>query len=778
MRLIPKPCFFRVNLLMFLTLMLSMGGGDPFTYAYEEDALESLLGGRGYLLEAEQFDQWGGWKNDCQFMDQMGSPFLLAHGLGHPVEDAATSVKIAPGKYRVWVRTRDWVATWGAPGAPGRFQLLIDDRPLETTFGTEGAAWHWQDGGVVTVEEKQGPTRLALRDLTGFAGRCDAVLLCENGEFRPPDDGEPLAKLRRMSGSVSPEPREGGDYDLVVVGGGIAGTCAAISGARHGLRVALIQDRPMLGGNNSSEVRVWLQGARNLPPFPHIGDIVAELEQEQSAHYGPSNTASIYEDGKKIALVRMEENLDLFLNHRANDLIMADSREKRIEAVIAQHTRTGERVRFCGTYFADCTGDGCLAPLAGADYELTGKGHMGRCNLWNVADTGKPVDFPRCPWALDLSEKPFPGRDQKNPLKLGGWYWESGFDHDPFARSEYIRDWNFRAAYGAWDALKNVDDAFETYRLNWMAWVSGKRESRRILGDVVLTKEHLLEKREFEDGCVPTGWKIDLHLPDPRYEKGFEGDAFISRALFTDYPKPFWIPYRCLYSRNVSNLFMAGRDVSVTHEALGSVRVMRTGGCMGEVVGMAASLAKRCETTPRGVYQDHLKELLELLRRPEYATEYAMTPTRFAREVGENLAPRARITVSGKKDPLHGGEFLHDGIGPRQGNAFRWLSNPEGPIWAQWQWEKPQQVIAVRVVSGYRQNGTIVAPIEDFRIEYRVGPEENWEHLLAVEGNQKSDWEVKFPLIEARAMRLVVEKTQEPCARIWEIAAFAPKQAE
>jgi hypothetical protein len=169
--------------------------------------------------------------------------------------------------------------------------------------------------------------------------------------------------------------------------------------------------------------------------------------------------------------------------------------------------------------------------------------------------------------------------------------------------------------YGAWDALKNVDKVLPNHRLNWAAYVSGKRESRRLMGDVILTKEDLTAGRQYPDGCVPTGWKIDLHLPDKRYEQGFEGDAFIAKADFGNYTMPYWIPYRCLYSRNVPNLFMAGRDISVTHEALGAVRVMRTGGIMGEVVGMAAALCKKHHCDPRAVYQQHLNELKQLMSR-------------------------------------------------------------------------------------------------------------------------------------------------------------------
>jgi hypothetical protein len=570
------------------------------------------------LVEAERFDHLGGWVIDQQFMDVMGSPFLLAHGLGEPVQDAQTVVEFpASGEYRAWVRTRDWVAPWNAPGAPGRFQLLVNDRPVDTVFGTEGSDWHWQDGGVTRIENTR--VKLGLHDLTGFEGRCDAIVFCSDPGFIPPDSGDELAEFRRKAAGLSEIPEDAGDFDLVVVGAGIAGICSAVSAARLGLRVAFIQDRPVLGGNNSSEVRVWMGGRTNCEPYTRVGDIVTELEQERRAHYGPDNTADLYEDEKKLAIVEAEQSISLFTGFRVNHV---EASSDRITAVIAQNIISGQLIRCTGKWFADCTGDGCVGFLAGADYGITLKGHMGRCNNWNVIDTGKPSPFPRCPWAFDLSDKPFPGREDgegqfsgKGLLALGGWYWESGFDHDPIAEGERIRDNNFRAMYGAWDALKNVDKLYPNHKLNWCAYVSGMRESRRLMGDVVLTKEHILSGHEFDDGCVATGWDIDLHLPHEAYQKGFEGDEFISKAIFTRYPQPYWVPYRSLYSRNMNNLFMAGRDISVTHEALGAVRVMRTCGLMGEIVGMAAYLCRKNETSPRGVYQDHLDELKALMNK-------------------------------------------------------------------------------------------------------------------------------------------------------------------
>jgi hypothetical protein len=577
-------------------------------------AVFSTCGGQTVLVEAEGFEELGGWVIDQQFTDEMGSPYLLAHGLSEPVADAKTVVHfVQTGSYRVWVRTRDWVAPW----APGKFKLVVAGKAIETVFGSEGSQWHWQKGG--TVEIKAGEIEVRLHDLTGFEGRCDAIVFSRDANFEPPNEGRAMAKFRRKVLGISEEPIDGGEYDLVVVGGGIAGICTSVSASRLGLKVVLIQDRPVLGGNNSSEVRVWLGGETNFEPYPRIGDLVRELEPARRGHYGPENTADLYEDDKREAIIRAEKNIALHLMHRVNEL---EAAEGRIKAVIAQEIRTGKRLRFGGRWFADCTGDGCVGYLAGADYDMTVKGHLGQSNLWYVIDTGKAVTFPNCPWAVNLSNKPFPGRGKMPGIYtgtgvkfLGGWFWESGFFYDPIERGEYIRDLNFRAMYGAWDCLKNVDKVYPNHKLGWSAYISGKRESRRLLGDVILTKDDLLSGKVYSDGCVPTSWDIDLHLPAPQYVDEHGDDAFISKDYHTDYKRPYWLPYRCLYSRNVENLFMAGRNISVTSEALGTVRVMRTTGMMGEVVGMAASLCRKHGTNPHGVYQNHLAELKELMKQ-------------------------------------------------------------------------------------------------------------------------------------------------------------------
>jgi hypothetical protein len=238
-----------------------------------------------------------------------------------------------------------------------------------------------------------------------------------------------------------------------------------------------------------------------------------------------------------------------------------------------------------------------------------------------VIETTQPQPFPRCRWALDLTESPFPGRQDlagqfagKGLESLGSWFWESGFNDHPVDDMELVRDLNFRAMYGAWDALKNTDRLYPNHRLNWAAYIAGQRESRRLLGDVILTEKDVLDGIEYPDGAFPCTWSLDLHKPDPEFKEGFTGSEFISTSIQGRFEGAYWAPYRCLYSRNITNLFMAGRNISVTHEALGTVRVMRTTGMMGEVVGLAAALCRAHKIDPRQVYSQYLPDLQDRLR--------------------------------------------------------------------------------------------------------------------------------------------------------------------
>jgi len=607
------------------------------------------------LVEAESFRESGGWLVDQQSMDQMGSPYMLAHGLGHPVKDATTIVRFAKGgDYRVWVRTRDWVAPWKsddtrpamkAQGCPGRFQLLINGGALETIFGTERAEWHWHDGGVITI--KAGDCSLSLHDLAGFDGRCDAVFFSSDLTTPPPNSGEALRAFRIKMQGISELPQLAGEYDLVVVGGGVAGCCLAISAARQGCRVALIQNRPVLGGNNSSEVRVGLSGLIFQEPYPALGKLLDEIgpighwnlweakrdpaserskkimqvikdhpEKEQH-NAGPLTN---YEDQRKVDVVLAEKNISLFLNTHVNGVEMDGA---RIVAVVGQNIRSGERQLFKGRLFADCTGDGNLGALAKADFRVgreakstTGEKLapedsdqlvMGTSVQWYaVADTGASA-FPGCPWAVSFNET------NCIAAMRGDWNWETGAYLDQVADIEQIRDYALRVTFGNWSVLKNhpkFKDKFAKSRLEWVACIGGKRESRRLLGDIILKQQDLDEPVIYPDACVTATWPVDLHYPLPS-ASGCEPFRSVAKSHKIN---PYPIPYRCMYSRNVDNLMMAGRNISVTHVALGTVRVMRTTGMIGEVLGMAAGLCVKHNCDPRDVYQKHLDEFKVLLK--------------------------------------------------------------------------------------------------------------------------------------------------------------------
>ncbi|WP_417383017.1 FAD-dependent oxidoreductase [Gimesia sp.] len=563
----------------------------------------------GVLVEAESFDQHGGWKLDTQFINIMGSPYLLAHGLGQPVADAETTISFpSTGKYRVLVRTKDWVAPWKAKGAPGRFQLIIDGKPLDETFGTKSANWFWQDGGTIEITKPE--VKLALHDLTGFEGRCDAILFTKDLNYQPPNDLSPMDQWRKGMLGLPDQPEKTKKYDLVVVGGGYSGMGAAISAARMGCSVALIQDRPVLGGNGSSEVRVWAQGLVRRGKYPHIGEIIAEFADSAAASPG---TYEEYGDKLKEDVIRAEKNIDLFLNTRA---FAVKKEGEAIQSVTAFNTKTSKRTEFLGSLFADCTGHGEIGYLAGADYYTHEKGHMGMSNMWTWKEADTEKTFPDVSWALNLNMEDFP-----YPKRFHGeWFWESGFDKDPIKDLESMRDWNFRAVYGAWNAMKNKEgkDKHANAELTWMAYIGGPRESRMLRGDVILRKKDIVNKIAFPDGCVPSTWSIDLHYPKKQYMQKYPEDPFISQAVFdsrVDRRFGYPVPYRCFYSRNIPNLFMAGRCISVTHEALGTVRVMKTGGMMGEVVGKAAAVCTEKDCSPRDVYTDYYQDLEKLMAR-------------------------------------------------------------------------------------------------------------------------------------------------------------------
>ncbi|MDR2675020.1 MAG: FAD-dependent oxidoreductase, partial [Opitutaceae bacterium] len=784
--------FYNPSRLMVLFVFIICAAQWPLSAQDKDAVLQAADDGSSVFVEAEGFADKGGWVVDQQYMDQMGSPVVLAHGAGVPVADATTEVVFPKtGAYRVFVRTRNWVAKWTPQYAPGVFKLMVDGRELGTTFGNEGVEWHWQAGG--TVEISSTKVRLSLRDLTGFDGRCDAILFSADPKFTPPD-GELLAAFRRRALGLPGEPgivpdAPEGPFDLVVGGGGMAGICTAISAARLGVKVALIQDRPVLGGNNSSEVRVHLQGRINYPPYENIGNLVGELDPMQTGSMltGIAAEAEKYRDDKKLAAVLAEKNITLYLSTHVMAVEMGKNAPSgydrpAIKAVVAKNIETGRELRFKAGLFADCTGDATLAYLAGTEWRMwpetkaeTGeftapekkiKQTMGASMPWNTKDTGRATTFPKLPWAVRFTDESSIKTDEGGIKEVtrGTWRWETGLDTDQVEKAEEIRDHLFRAVYGHWSYLKNqspskMREKVAGLDLDWVPFIAGKRESRRIMGDHILCEQDFDNRKTYDDGCVMTTWTIDLHVPTEHNAKHFPGEEFYTVAKHKKI-KSYLVPYRCFYSRSVPNLFMAGRNISVTRVALGTIRVMRTTGMMGEVVGMAASICKKHNTTPRGVYREHLPELVGLMKKgvaekprkygggaaPQPAALNATKEPAWLKTAGKNLARDAQVSVSSiypnKRYPA---KNINDGRHDYNDNRTRWASAQQpGEHYAILKFSAPVTVNAARIISGEKPG---INPNSDFVLQYKGPRGRDWIDIkeTARKDNRQVDLGLEFP---------------------------------
>ena len=570
------------------------------------------------FLEAESFNHKGGWVVDTQFIDQMGSSYLMAHGMGQPVRDALTRAKFKKsGQYTLYVRTYNWTSPWCDSEGPGKFQVSINGLKLEKVLGSSGEKWGWQKAGSLFIEK--GESVIRLHDLTGFNARCDALYFTTESNA-PPEEIEKLTQFRKKLLRLPSKPETAGSFDLVVVGGGIAGMSTAISAARLGLSVAFVQNRPLLGGNNSSEIRVHLGGRIEAEPYKNLGNLQKEFGPLRSGNARP---AEYYEDHKKLEAVLAEPNISLFLNYH---VYRVEKKKNKISAIFAKHTENSREISLKAPLFADCTGDANLGYLAGALFQMGREAKsqyneslapesaddmtLGASVQWYSEKQDAETFFPNFQYGLIFNES------NSEKVTMGEWTWETGMNMDQISEAEKIRDYGMLVIFSNWSYLKNEhpQNNYKNLSLAWVAYVAGKRESRRLIGDHILTENDIVNFTLYPDASAPTTWSIDLHYPDPKNSIHFKDTEFKSIAVHKNI-HPYPIPYRCLYSTNIDNLFMAGRNISVTHVALGTTRVMRTCGIMGEVVGMAASLCKKHKVVPRGIYEAHLEELKALMEK-------------------------------------------------------------------------------------------------------------------------------------------------------------------
>lgn len=453
-------------------------------------------------------------------------------------------------------------------------------------------------------------------------------------------------------------------YDVVVIGAGLGGFCAALAAARHGAHTALVNDRPMIGGNGSSEIQMCICGADAHGTRPNARETgIVEEYLLRNRLRNPFQSYSI-SDTIFWEMAREAPNLDLYLNTRATD---ADVRDGRITAVRAVQMTTEKTFEFAADVFVDATGDGYLAAQTGAQYMFGREAKsefgepdapdehdtyvMGVTLLFKAKKHDEPVPFVKPDWAYTYTEHDLRKRghysgsniwQSKYSLDAGYWWIElGGGELDVIGDTEEIRDELLRVLYGVWDHIKNGGDhGAENYALDWVQMLPGKRESRRITGDYILTENDLLTSREFDDRVAYGGWPMDMHCI--RGIRNPDADP----THYIHVPELYSIPYRCYYSKNIENLMMAGRCISVTHMAHGSTRIMGTCSVGGQAVGTAAALAVSKGILPREV-SAHIPEMQQALLKDDC----------FLLDVkNEDAADRARLGSAASAVSLEGYE--------------------------------------------------------------------------------------------------------------------------
>ncbi len=450
------------------------------------------------------------------------------------------------------------------------------------------------------------------------------------------------------------------EYDVAVIGGGMSGIAAAVAAAREDVSVVLVNDRSVLGGNASSEIRVTV----NSPRFERNTGVAEEVLID-NRKYNPQESYTTW-DHVLYNYVVSEPNITLMLDTSA---IRAECQGDEISQVVCWQTNSETEVTINAKIFIDCTGDGVVGASAGALYRTGREGKaefgekfapdepdgwvMGESIMMITREMEQPVAF----YPPAYAKKYVPGDDKHRKinglkgLKEGFWWVELGSQTDVIADRPQNKHDLMAYFYGVWDYIKNSGKFPEASNLaiEWVGSVPGKRESRRLMGDYILTEVDLMEYKTFDDAVAWGGWSLDEHAPGGILSLDEPASYFHAK-----FDRPYQIPYRVIYSKNINNLYMAGRNVSVSHLALSSTRIIETCMSLGQAAGVAASMCVDKGVSPRDIYTGHIAELQELLQRRDYYIPY------LVQEDPDNLAKAAKVSASSTSSGSV--ENLFDGI--------------------------------------------------------------------------------------------------------------------
>ena len=722
----------------------------------------------GFLwIEAEDFAERGDWQVDTQFTHKMGSAYLICRGANAPMPNPARTTISIPraGTWRVWARTKDWLPEF----SPGRFVLEVAGRRGKV-LGESKKGWSWEIAG--DFELKAGETELVLRDLSGAYARCDAVLLAADLSFVPSDDDPDGAERRRFKGEPATV-ADGGSYDVVVVGAGPGGMGASLGAARNGARVALVFDRPIPGGNASDECGIGFDGASLGKKNARETGVVEELRLTKV--YRSKGYTGAFEE-----LARKSPNLSLFRNER---VMRVEKDGARIAAVLSRNTLTGRWTRWRGRMFVDSTGDGWVGYFAGARTMYGREAGSEYGEEWiapKVADrltmsvtlttglsrfTGHEEPYETPVWACVMPK----GFDRKIPGLGRPWWLEAPGRIDDLDDPEAARDHLIRICFGYWGFLRNEWKGGPAHNVSRYAFVppsifNGRREGMRIVGDYVLTANDCKGARMFPDRVTYGGWSLDTH--DPLGMDNPHGDGWWHPHMGVPI---YSVPFRSLYSADVPNLLIGSRCQSMTHIALGSMRVQGTQMAAGQAAGTAAALCVRHGLMPRELGQSRIGELQQLLLKDDhYIPELANGDTR-------DHARGARVSAtSGMSDGII------DGIARQVGDCVHgWVSDKDQPLpqSVRLDFAKPVNTSEVRLAFDTDLTPMRVKErmprrlVKVYRIEGLVNGA--WK-TLAEEGENFLRHRVhRFRETEITALRVTVTATWgDPSARIFEVRVY------
>ncbi len=668
-------------------------------------------------IDAPEFDELGGFVLESQFVGEMGQSYLMADSVGTVVSPATVKFSIKEsGMHRFFVRTKNWCTEY----APDGIVIEVDgDRSAHVCGKMHVNGWYFEIAG--DFDLSVGEHVLRVHDTDGWFGRFSCVIITNDYDFYPSRDVPTIKKQRRAIKGIKDEARDMGHYDLIVAGGGVAGVMAAVSAARYGLKTALINNRPRLGGNGSEESSVTLDGST------HIGEHETGLVFEMKC-YRETNQFTWSHTFEEFT--SREKNLDVFHDTL---VVGADTENGYITKIRTVNNLTLEEQIFCADRFVDSTGDAWLGYYAGASYRVgrEAKFQHGEAFAPDVADgntmsgcamrkpliqdksicafcaepTDSPVTFTPPEWGFKLPDGDELGRTP-GYMNRGEWWLELQNDYDDIFEGEFVRDSMFRMAVGYFDWLKNSwpdKEKAANYKLCSLGTYLARRESRRLVGDYILSENDYVEGKTYPDTVGFCGWNIDVHHINGIFS-GKEGRFTINRR-----PPLSPFPLSALYSKNIDNLMMAGRCISVTHIGLGAVRVQLTTATMGQVVGTTAYLCKKYACTPREIRDLHIAELQQLLIK-DGMTVPGVTNTDEA-----DLARIAKISADSYVEFGEPQNVVNGKVRKREGADYAWISEANAPQSITFEFNKESEIRQIRITFDF--------PFEKFGYGHSPYPE-------------------------------------------------------